>query len=97
MFRYRRSQRVSLIPFIQVLSLVLVFALPTIWGARIYASSPAHYDRVVVRPGDTVWTLVAHRAKAGTDVAEAAYEVSSINHLAAGKQLNPGQVLLIPR
>ena len=97
MFRYRRTQRVSLIPFIQVLSLVLVFALPTIWGARIYASSPAHYDKVVVQPGDTVWSLVARRAKAGSDVAEAAYEVSSINHLAAGKQLHPGEILLIPR
>jgi len=97
MFRYRRTQRVSLIPFIQALSLVLVFALPTIWGARIYASSPTHYDKVVVEPGDTVWSLVAHRAKDGSDVAEAAYEVSTINHLAAGKQLHPGEVLLIPR
>jgi hypothetical protein len=97
MFRYRRTQRVSLIPFIQALSLVLVFALPTIWGARIYASSPTHYDKVIVQPGDTVWSLVARRAKAGSDVAEAAYEVSSLNHLATGKQLHPGEVLLIPR
>ena len=97
MFRYRRTQRASLIPFIQVLSLVLVFALPTIWGARIYASSPTRYDKVVVQPGDTVWSLVEHRAKAGTDVAEAAYQVASVNHLAAGTRLHPGQVLLIPR
>jgi hypothetical protein len=97
MFSYRRKPRVSLIPFIQLLSLVLVFALPAIWGARIYTSSPAHYDKVVVRQGDTVWSIVAHRAKAGTDVSEAAYEVASVNHLAASKQLHPGQVLLIPR
>lgn len=97
MFPYRRKSRVSLIPFIQLLSLVLVFALPVIWGARIYTSSPAHYDKVVVRQGDTVWSLVARRAQAGTDVAQAAYEVASVNHLQTGKDLHPGQVLLIPR
>jgi LysM domain-containing protein len=97
MFPYRRKSRASLIPFIQLLSLVLVFALPVIWGAHIYTSSPTHYDKVVVRQGDTVWSLVARRARAGTDVAEATYEVASVNHLAAGKQLHPGQVLLIPR
>ena len=97
MFPYRRKPRVSLIPLIQLLSLVLVFALPAVWGARIYTSSPARYDRVVVRQGDTVWSIVAQRARGGSDVAEAAYEVSAINHLAAGKELHPGQTLLIPR
>ena len=97
MFPYRRRTRASLVPLIQLLSLVLVFALPVIWGARIYTSSPAHYDRVTVRQGDTVWSIVAARAKEGTDVAEAAYDVSSVNHLAAGSALHAGQVLLIPR
>ena len=97
MFPYRRKQRVSLIPFIQLLSLVLVFALPVIWGARIYTSSPTHYDKVVVRQGDTVWSLVARRVPSGSDVAEAAYQVAAVNHLSAGKDLHPGQILLIPR
>ena len=97
MFPYRRRTRASLVPFIQVLSLVLVFALPVIWGARIYTSSPTRYERVVVHQGDTVWSLVATRAAAGSDVAEAAYDVAAVNHLAAGSQLHPGQVLLIPR
>lgn len=97
MFPYRRQPRASLIPFIQLLSLVLVFALPVIWGARIYTSSPTHYDRVVVRQGDTVWSLVASRSGAGVDVAETAYNVAAVNHLSAGTQLHPGQVLLIPR
>ncbi len=96
MFPYRRRSRVSLIPFIQLLSLVLVFALPAIWGARIYTSSPAHYDKVVVQPGDTVWGIVARRTAAGADVSEAVYQVSAINHLGGGKQVRPGQVLLIP-
>jgi hypothetical protein len=97
MYPYRRRTRASLIPLIQLLSLVLVFALPVVWGARIYTSSPTRYDRVVVRQGDTVWSLVSSHAVAGADVSEAAYEVAAVNHLAAGSQLHPGQVLLIPR
>ena len=97
MFPYRRKSRASLIPFIQVLSLVLVFALPVLWGAHVYTSSPPRYEKVVVKQGDTVWSLVARRAGAGQDVAEAAYDVAAVNHLTAGAQLHPGQVLLIPR
>lgn len=97
MFPYRRKPRATLIPFIQIVSLVLVFALPVLWGARIYTSSPARYDKVVVRQGDTVWSLVAGRAQSGSDVAETAYEVAAVNHLKAGTALHPGQVLLIPR
>ena len=97
MFPYRRKSRVSLIPLIQLLSLVLVFALPAIWGARIYTSSPVRYDKVVVQPGDTVWSLVARRTAAGSDVSEAVYEVSAVNHLHGSEQVRPGQVLLIPR
>jgi hypothetical protein len=97
MLPYRRQPRATLIPLIQLVSLVLVFALPAIWGARIYTSSPVHYDRVVVRPGDTVWSLVASRVPTGADVAEAAYNVAVANHLQAGAPLHPGQTLLLPR
>ena len=97
MLRNNRRSRASLIPFIQVLSLVLVFDLPVVWGARVYTSSPSRYDRVHVQQGDTVWSIVAKRALPGSDVAEAAYTVAQVNHLAAQSRLQPGQVLLIPR
>jgi LysM domain len=93
---YRRS-RTTLIPVIQVLSLILVFALPVVWGAHVYTSTPSRYDRVVVRNGDTVWSIVARRATPGGDVAEAAYAVAQVNHLAPQSRLQPGQVLLVPR
>jgi hypothetical protein len=92
-----RKTRVTLIPFIQLVSLVLVFALPVVWASQIYTSSPAHYDKVVVGHGDTVWGLVAKRSAQGTDINELAYNVMSINHLKPGEQLHPGQVLLLPR
>ena len=97
MYSYRRKTRVSLIAFIQLLSLVLVFALPVVWVSQVYTSSPTRYDKVVVGRGDTVWSLVAKRAVDGSDVNELAYNVMSINHLKAGERLHPGQVLLLPR
>jgi len=97
MFSHRRKTRASLIPLIQVLSLVLVFALPAMWASRVYTSSPTRYTRVVVRPGDTVWNLVVRRVGPEADAGEVAYEVLTANHLDAGAHLRPGQVLLIPR
>jgi hypothetical protein len=97
MLRNYRTSRATLIPFIQVLSLVLVFALPVVWGAHVYTSTPSRYDRVQVRSGDTVWSIVSRRALPGSDVAEAAYTVAQVNHLAAQSRLQPGQILLVPR
>ena len=86
-----------MIPLIQVLSLVLVFALPVVWGSKVFTSTPARYDRIVVHPGDTVWSLVTHRASRGDDLGEAVYQVSQINHLKADSRLEPGSVLLLPK
>lgn len=97
MFPYRRKSRTNLVPFIQMLSLVLVFALPVVWASRVYTSSPPHYSRVVVQPGDTVWSLVARRTDPGGDINEVAYGVMAANHLESGTPLRPGQILLIPR
>jgi len=97
MHTYRRKTRVTLVPFIQLLSLVLVFALPVVWASQVYTSSPAHYDKVVVGRGDTVWSLVAKRASTGSDVNELAFNVMSLNHLKSGDRIHPGQVLLLPR
>ena len=97
MYSYRRRSRVTLIPLIQLLSLVLVFAMPVVWASQVFTSSPARFDRVVVTRGDTVWSLVARRSQPGADVNEAAYNVMTANHLKADASLQPGQVLLIPR
>jgi hypothetical protein len=94
---YHRKTRVTLIPFIQLVSLVLVFALPVVWASQVYTSSPARYDKVVVGHGDTVWGLVAKRSAQGSDINELAYNVMTLNHLKPGAQLHPGQVLLLPR
>jgi len=96
MYNRRRGQGGTLIPLIQVLSLVLVFALPVVWGSKVFTSTPPRYARVTVHPGDTVWGIVSRRASRGDDVGEAVYRVSQINHLSSDARLEPGSVLLLP-
>ncbi len=97
MYSRHRGPGGSLIPLIQVLSLVLVFALPVVWGSKVFTSTPPRYDRVVVHQGDTVWSLVSRRSNSADDLGEAVYRVSQINHLKADSRLEPGSVLLLPR
>lgn len=97
MYRVQRGAGSSLIPFIQVLSLALLFALPTLWGSKVFTSSPARYDRVVVHHGDTLWSLVARRVTSSQDVGEAVYEAAVVNHLKSDERLAPGRVLLLPQ
>jgi hypothetical protein len=97
MYRRQRRPGTSLIPLIQVLSLVLVFALPVVWGSKVFTSTPTHYDRVVVHSGDTVWGLVSRRTASGDDLGEAVYQVSQLNHLKPDSRLEPGSVLLLPK
>ena len=97
MYRRQRRPGTSLVPLIQMLSLVLVFSLPVVWGSKVFTATPARYDRVIVHSGDTVWGLVSRRTGSGDDLGEAVYQVSQINHLKADSRLEPGSVLLLPK
>ncbi len=97
MYRGHGGPGASLIPLIQLLSLVLLFSVPALWGSKVFTSTPVRYDRVTVQPGDTVWALVSRRSQATDDLGEAVYQVSQINHLRPNAKLQPGSVLLLPR
>lgn len=95
---YRSTSRpaASLLPLIQALSLALLFALPTVWSAKVFTASPARYDHVVVHRGDSLWSLVSKHAARTDDVAEAVYQAAAINHMHASDRLQPGAVVLLP-
>jgi predicted Zn-dependent protease len=97
MYRGHGGSGAGLVPVIQVLSLVLLFSLPTLWGAKVFTSTPERYDRVTVKAGDTVWSLVARRSASADDLGEAVFQVSQLNHLQPDAKLQPGRVLLLPK
>jgi LysM repeat protein len=74
--------------------LVLTAALLLVTGRMAYGSGPIHSDRVVVAPGDTVWSIATayYRGDPRTHVAA----ILATNRLAT-PILRPGQALQLPR
>jgi len=74
--------------------LVLTAALLLVTGRLAYGSGPIHSDRVVVAPGDTVWSIAtAHYRGDPRPHVEA---ILAANGLAT-PILRPGQALQLPR
>ena len=74
--------------------ILLALALLLASAKLAYGSGPAHYDTVVVAPGDSVWTIAS--AHYGGDPRAHVDAILAANHL-GGPSLIPGQSLLLPQ
>jgi LysM repeat protein len=74
--------------------LVLAAALLLVTGRLAYGSGPVASDRVVVAPGDTVWSIAA--AHYPGDPRRHVEAILQANRLAT-PLLTPGQALQLPR
>ncbi|MGA8474093.1 MAG: LysM peptidoglycan-binding domain-containing protein [Candidatus Cybelea sp.] len=90
-----RRKRFTLMPAIALAALGLMVALPTLSSVRLYAATTQRYATVIVRPGDTLWSIAATHAAPTADVQEVVDRISDANHLQGGT-LQPGQHLRIP-
>jgi LysM repeat protein len=89
-YAYPRPQRRRGWGRIVLLALVLMVA-----SARFaYGSGPVATDRVVVAPGDTVWSIAANHFSG--DPRPHVDEIMARNHLSS-PVLVPGESLLVPR
>ena len=74
---------------------MLLVATLLLASARLaYGSGSAHYDKVVVAPGDTVWTLA--QAHYQGDPRSHVDAILGANHLSS-PSLVPGESLLLPQ
>lgn len=89
-------KRFTLMPLIALLGLSLTVTLPMLSGMRLHAASATRYTTVVVRSGDTLWSIAAANTAADADVQATIDRISSINHL-RGAMLQPGEHLRIPQ
>jgi LysM repeat protein len=87
---YPRPQRRRGWGRILLLAAVLVVAT----GRLAYGSGPIVSDKVVVEPGDTVWSIAAGHYRG--DPRPHVEAILQVNHLSS-PLLTPGQSLLIPR
>lgn len=73
--------------------LLLAAGLLVVSAQLAYGSSPVRYERVVVGPGDTLWSIA--QAHYGGDPRSRVDEIMRVNHLAS-PSLVPGETLRIP-
>jgi predicted Zn-dependent protease len=85
----------TLMPLISLLSLSLVVTVPVLSSARLHAAGITHYRIVIVRPGDTLWSIAAARTGSNESIEEAIDRITAANHLRSA-ELRPGQHLRIP-
>jgi LysM repeat protein len=91
-----KRKRFTLMPAITLAALSLMVALPTLSSMHLYAASAERYATVVVKPGDTLWSIASTYTADTGDVQETIDRITESNHLAAST-LQPGQHLRIPR
>jgi len=91
----RKPKKFTLLPLITLAALSAMVTVPALSGMHLYAATPQHYAVVVVRPGDSLWTIAgAHTSSAG-DVQETIDRIAAVNHL-NGAAIAPGQRLRVP-
>ena len=89
-----KRRRVNLMPAIVLAALSLIVAVPTLSSTRLYAATPQRYSTVVVKAGDTLWSIASRHSGDG-DIQETIDAITSVNHL-NGATLQPGERLRIP-
>ncbi len=95
MISARRRRKPTLTPLIAVATLSLMATLPVLSNVRIYAAPSAQYAKVLVHPGDTLWTIAERHTTSEANVSDTVDEIARVNGIKDGK-ITPGQHLTIP-
>ena len=91
----RNRKKFTLMPVITLGALSLMVSLPMLSSTRLHAASAQRYSTVMVRSGDTLWSLAAAHTAGNADVQETIDRIVEVNHLGGGS-LQPGRILRIP-
>jgi len=83
-------------PLITLAALSAMVTVPALSSMHLYAATPQHYAMVVVRPGDTLWSIASARTSTSSDVQETIDRITEVNHL-NGASIAPGQRLRVPQ
>ncbi len=82
-------------PLITLAALSAMVTVPALSGMHLYAAAPRHYATIIVRPGDTLWSIASARTATSNDVQETIDQITEVNHLGTGA-ITPGQRLRVP-
>jgi LysM repeat protein len=90
-----KRRRFTLMPIITLAALSLMVTVPALSSMHLYAAAPQHYATVVVRPGDTLWSIASAHTSSSSDVQDTIDRISEVNHLNSAA-IEPGQRLRVP-
>lgn len=90
-----KRRRFTLMPLITLAALSAMVTVPALSAMHLYAATPQHYSTVVVRPGDTLWSIASAHTASSSDVQDTIDRISQVNHLGSAG-LTPGERLQIP-
>jgi predicted Zn-dependent protease len=93
--RSLRRKRFTLMPAVALVGLSALVSVPVLSSSHLYAAAPERYTSVVVRSGDTLWSLAAPHTSPGASVQDTIDRIASVNHL-EGATIVPGERLVIP-
>lgn len=79
--------------FMVVLILLIAIAIP--FASKVNGETPLKYEKVVVYPGDTLWSIASRNKTSNTDIRKLIYEIRKLNKLESAV-ITPGQEILIP-
>ena len=91
-----KRRRFTLMPLITLATLSALVTVPTLSGMHLYAATPQHYATVVVRPGDSLWSIASTHTPSSSDIQDTIDRISEVNHL-SGASIEPGQRLRVPQ
>jgi predicted Zn-dependent protease len=90
-----KRRRFTLMPLITLAVLSLMVTVPALSSMHLYAAAPQKFSTVVVRPGDTLWSIASAHTSASADVQDTIDRISEVNHLGTAS-LQPGERLRVP-
>ena len=90
-----KRRRFTLMPLITLAALSAMVTVPALSSMHLYAATPQHFATVVVRSGDTLWSIASAHTASSSDVQDTIDRITEVNHL-SGASLEPGQRLRIP-
>ncbi|MDF2721938.1 MAG: hypothetical protein K0Q59_1613 [Paenibacillus sp.] len=83
-----------------LLIMLICFGIGAVFHAvlgdnEVHAASLNKYEQIIVKPGDTLWSISEQRASASEDIRVYMKKLKKLNELASA-DLKAGQLLLLP-
>jgi LysM repeat protein len=77
-------------------TLIMTFLIIAILSpSTVYSNEPINFSKVVVRSGDSLWTIASNNNSANKDIRELIYQIRMLNDIGSSP-IKPGDILKVP-